>query len=259
MSEQREHDDGQATRACSPIPAAEEGLASRLCNPLEIRALLKQFALAAVPLTLHAGDAPQPVVGRVLRLDVKAGTFSFGDGSAGTVGNPPSLAGRKLFVASQAGARLQFAIDSPVVLAEDERAGYIVPFPEQVLKLQRREFNRLEAPLGRSYIATFSLDGRTHEIHLYDLSLGGVGLRTTPQDAEPLHVGRILPQVKVEFGTAGVFVVDIEIRLRRAFSSGLLGEQVHIGCRMLNLNPASKARLRSLLARLEREHSLANG
>lgn len=245
-----DYDDEQAVWACAPIPAADEPFATRLDKPLEIRTLLKQFALSAQPLTLHAGSAMQPVIGRVLRLDPQAGTFHFG---CQPDGEP--AADRKLFVTSHGGAKLQFAIDEPILPVSTARGGYVVPFPLQILRLQRREFNRLEVPLGRSFVASFALDGRDYQIHLYDLSLGGVGLRTAPHDAEALYVGRVLRQVQVQFGSVGVFVTDLEIRLRRAFNSGLLGEQIHIGCRMLNLSPASKARLRSMLTSLEREQA----
>jgi len=94
-----------------------------------------------------------------------------------------------------------------------------------------------------------------YEIPLYDFSLGGVGLRAAPAEAPALRAGRRLSKVRLELASDLALTVDLEIRLCRPFRSFLLGEQVQIGCRFVNLSAAMQTTLKGALAQLENRRS----
>ncbi|MBM3114692.1 flagellar brake protein [Jeongeupia naejangsanensis] len=220
----------------------------RLHERARIAGILKQLALTAVPVTVHFDEGRQRVLCRVIRIDPVSGIFSFNTTQAETPTGPCC------FVTSLEGAKIQFVVPDLMQPAAGEP--WIAAFPLELIRVQRREFARLDAPLGRQYAASFVLDGQTYEANLYDLSQGGVGLRTTPQCAAPLIIGSVVPQVRMELGRDGALVVDLEIRMRRTFYSNLLGEQVHYGCRMVNVSTAASVKLKQLLASLENERQL---
>jgi Predicted glycosyltransferase len=87
-------------------------------------------------------------------------------------------------------------------------------------------------------------------LQLYDFSAGGIGMRAHPRDTIGLYVGRKLSRVRLELGPDKVMIADLEIRLSRTFRSFLLGEQVQIGCRFLNLTDAMQDELKALLDNL---------
>ena len=75
-------------------------------------------------------------------------------------------------------------------------------------------------------------------------------MRARKPDTIGLYVGRKLSRVRLELGPEKVIIADLEIRLSRSFRSFLLGEQVQIGCRFLNLSAAMQEELTLLLIHL---------
>jgi c-di-GMP-binding flagellar brake protein YcgR len=157
-------------------------------------------------------------------------------------------AGAATLVASLGGnAKLQFELD------QDWRgqpgAPHLVDatFPASCLVLNRRTAQRLETPVGVNYTASFTSLGRSYQLQLRDFSMGGVGLHATPDQATGLRVGKKLEGVRLELGPALVVTADLEIRLMRPFRTFLLGEQLQIGCRFLNLSPQVEQTLSRLV------------
>jgi c-di-GMP-binding flagellar brake protein YcgR len=115
---------------------------------------------------------------------------------------------------------------------------------------------RLETPLGVYYpTASFAMNGKQYELQLYDLSIGGVGIRCAPGDAAGLRVGRQLQNVLLKVGPGSEITCDLEIRLVRRFRSFLAGPQVHIGCQFMNLSPQIQGELNRIFERMANTHS----
>jgi c-di-GMP-binding flagellar brake protein YcgR len=82
---------------------------------------------------------------------------------------------------------------------------------------------------------------------LYDFSVGGVGLRCAKRDARGLIKGRQLVDVRLDLGPDTVIVTDLEVRLTRSYRSFLLGEQLHVGCKYMNMLPETERTIAKLL------------
>ena len=143
--------------------------------------------------------------------------------------------GHTLFVATRPGAKLQFSLDAEWSADEGRQACLHADLPAELVRLQRREFHRIEAPLGHSYTAEFMLDGQPRQLFVSDVSLGGVGLRGSPREIGSLRVGTRLRRVHIELAQGQTLLADLEVRLCRPFRSYLLGEQVHVGCRFVDM------------------------
>ncbi|WP_431265607.1 hypothetical protein ACQ859_09780 [Roseateles chitinivorans] len=115
---------------------------------------------------------------------------------------------------------------------------------------ERRGMPRRDVPLGPAVRVEFMLLGRARSLNVDDVSLGGLGLRGTVEEGRGLFLGQKVPQARVMVGDQLVLAADLEVRIRRSFRSFLAGEQVHIGCRFLGLNPLAEAELQRLLAQL---------
>ena len=98
-----------------------------------------------------------------------------------------------------------------------------------MLQLQRRRHQRLSVPLGQNYSASFMFGRRRCELDIDDLSIGGVALRGTRQEAAMLFMGRVLPKVSLYMADGTVLQADLKVRSRRSYRSFLLGEQVLVG------------------------------
>ncbi len=115
---------------------------------------------------------------------------------------------------------------------------------------ERRSTPRRDVPLGPAVRAEFMLLGRFRSLHVDDVSLGGLGLRGSIEEGRGLFLGQRIAQARVMVGDQLVLVADLEVRIRRSFRSFLVGEQVHIGCRFLGLDPRAEAELQRMLSQL---------
>ncbi|MDC8759959.1 flagellar brake protein [Janthinobacterium fluminis] len=227
--------------ATDPIPPGAKP--HHMSDPWDIGEALARLAEGGDAVTIYPADGVAPVMARILSVDEELPHFvvELNDGSF----LPP---GSATFVAWVHSAKLQFTLSSGWVAQDGQPTLLPADFPAECLVLERRESARLEAPLGVYHVAAFVLEGRPYELQLYDFSIGGVGMRAHPRDTVGLYVGRKLSRVRLELGPEKVMIADLEIRLSRSFRSFLLGEQVQIGCRFLNLSPALQEELKQLLA-----------
>ena len=197
----------------------------------DIGETLSNLAGSGEPLTIYAASIAEPILARIDSVHPEEPHFTLD--VAGDVAMPR---GRATFVAALGGnAKLQFELESEWTAAPGQPNLVPAVFPEVCLVLNRRAAPRLDTPVNGNYAAAFSLMNKPFELPLCDYSIGGVGLRATPEQAAQLYLGRKLKRVRLQLGPALAIVADLEIRLLRPFRSFLLGEQVQVGCSIDNI------------------------
>jgi c-di-GMP-binding flagellar brake protein YcgR len=160
--------------------------------------------------------------------------------------------GKAVFAASLGGnAKIQFDLDANWSVVPGRPQVVELPLPETCQVLNRRRESRLESPLGGSYGARFTILGKPFELPLYDFSLGGVGLRATPDQAYEFYVGKKLEGVELEIGPSLSITADLEVRLLRPFHTFLLGKQVQVGCRISNISMQMQQRLERAVSKVQ--------
>lgn len=215
----------------------------QLSDGWEIASALRSVLQRSEWLTLYSPGLDTPCWARLTALDAENGSFSFATELA-----LPFSDEALLFVADQQGVKLQFEARRRAGSLAEGR--YDAAIPAVLVRIQRRRFVRIETPLGLPFQALFKLAGRSLEMGVDNLSLGGVALRATPGDARLLYVGRKLSRVWLELGQDEAVRVDLEVRSCRPWSSFLLGEQYLIGCRFLDHDEAVRTSVRLALAEL---------
>ena len=132
------------------------------------------------------------------------------------------------------------------------------PIPTSILRLQRREFFRLEPPLTQPIhckLATKSATGatQTFEFVLADISGGGVCLIVPTELAENFQRDALFQQCRLEIPGEGVIQVNLRVRkcIEMSDRSGL--HSLRIGCEFANLPGARLAFIERYITRIERE------
>ena len=198
------------------------------------------------PVSMYAAGSRQAVLGRILSVDPELPHFVMELNDGQTL--PP---GSVTFVAWLRNAKLQFRLSDPAWRSLPGTPALIpMTFPDTCEVLNRRASERVETPLGANFTASFVVNGAPYELQLYDFSLGGVGLRCAKRDAKGLIKGRKLVDVRLELGPETVIVTDLEVRLTRSYRSFLLGEQLHVGCKYMNMAPETERAIASLLDKI---------
>lgn len=230
--------------AIDPIPATAKS--HDMTSEDDIGDALTLLAASGDAISMYAAGSRQVILGRILSVDPELPHFVMELNEGETL--PP---GKVTFVAWLRTAKLQFTLTSKAWNPEKGKP-HLIPmiFPETCAVLNRRSSERLETPLGAHFMATFVMNGNPYELPLYDFSVGGVGLRCSKSDAKGLIRGRKLQDVRLDLGADTVIVCELEIRLTRAYRSFLLGEQLHIGCKFVNLAPEMESKITGLLDKM---------
>lgn len=172
--------------------------------------------------------------------------------------NLKALAAPKHFcVTSLDKVRVQFILRGLVETEFGGRPAFRAALPEEVLRLQRREFYRLELPVMRPLYCRMPIplpEGKLalHEAQVLDLSCGGVGL-SAPREPLPFAAGMRFADCRLELPEVGFITATIEVRhlfevtlrngtrLRRA------------GCAFLDLPGPQMTLIQRYIIKVERE------
>ncbi|UXY16787.1 flagellar brake protein [Chitiniphilus purpureus] len=242
------------------ISEAEDIGRFQLSNPLEIGAVLRQLQSRGDFLTVHFARGQQLLLTRLLQVDVPSRTFCFD--WAGQEGLNRALLGsdRNVCVAAPDGVKVQFVIGRPREARVDGKPAFISGFPQDLVKLQRREFFRIETPMASPFLGRLMLaGGQRLQLQLHDLSLGGIGLWASAAEAQLLPRGLHLQEAVIELGSTGSIEVDLEVRSHRVMTTRSGEERFHIGCCFINLTRIGEATVQRLMAQLERERKALTG
>ena len=214
-----------------------------MCDPFDIGETLHSLAESGEPLTIYPNSVREPLLARIASVDPEEPHFTLD-----LAGDLPIPTGRATVVAALGGnAKLQFELDAGGGALPGQKNRVPAVFPETCLVLNRRAAPRLDTPVNGNFAATFAILCKQFELPLCDYSIGGVGLRATPDQAKDLYLGRKLKSVRLQLGPALAITADLEIRLLRPFRSFLLGEQVQVGCAIENIEMQMQQHLERLV------------
>lgn len=241
-----------------PIGADVDTRPFRVTDPHYIAMALQALADDGDLVCLHPSAGEPSLPGRITEVRPQAGQFVVEIEVKGARAPQPQP-GSVLLVAMPLGIALQLRTSGHWA---DTLPGaplqLVAALPDHIIHLQRRRFPRLETPLGQPFRAEFMLYGETFSMGVDDVSIGGLGLRASAHEGRLLMPSQQLRRVRVELGHGATpLVVDLEVRSRRAFRSFLAGEQLHFGCRFLDLTPADHGELQLRLDRLDAERTRA--
>jgi len=137
------------------------------------------------------------------------------------------------------------------------RPAFRCALPEEVLRLQRREFFRLVLPILRPLLCRMSISVPDAEPFLYnasvfDISAGGVGI-SAPPETVPFSTELVIPGCRVELPETGT--VTGTLRVRSLFEIQLKsGARVRrAGCEFINLPGSMQTLIQRYIIRIERE------
>jgi len=137
----------------------------------------------------------------------------------------------------------------------EDYVAFRVPWPEAVLRMQRRESYRL--PLSATATATLlpgaDADGRT--LRVLDLSAGGLALAVPDDAIHGFQPGTRLPPCRLQLGDAEPVPVAVEVAWTAR--DGVRGNTAwwRAGCRFAELPAALEQQLMQYIFRIERQRN----
>lgn len=226
-------------------------------NPLEIGVQLRNLVNRGDFLTAQYKGGQ--LVTRILDVDVRERTFIFDWGALAEQNRGLIAAQRCTFHAQPDGVRVEFATSAPRETRFEGRPAFEAQFPEVLFYVQRREFFRVDAPVIDPYICAGHLpDGGRFRFELHDLSLGGVGMRTTDARVANLPMGCVLQDCELTLGSPSTISLDLQMVSLRAVELPNGTQRYQLGLRFVMLPGNAENTLQRLITQLEmKRRSLA--
>lgn len=244
--------------AAAPSPLVREpGEYDRfmLRNPAETLPLLRALCERVAQITVFFNEGQDMLLTTLAAVVPDRVILDHGPDAAM---NRKALAADRLFcVTTLDKVRIQFILRGLVQVEHEGQPAFRAAPPNEVLRLQRREYYRLVTPIMNPLACHMPLplpDGstRTHAANVFDISCGGLGL-AAPDAGLPLAVGMDFPGCRLELPEVGE--VAGTLRVRSLFDIMLKsGARVRrAGCEFIGLPGTMTTLIQRYIIKIERE------
>jgi flagellar brake protein len=220
-------------------------------NPLEVGVQLRNLVNRGDFLTLQYRGGQ--LVTRILDVDVRERVFVFDWGAVADQNREVLTSQDCQFHAAPDGVRVEFTTGNPRETKFEGRPAFEADFPDVLFYMQRREYFRVDTPVLEPCVCRGTLpDGNTFRFEVHDLSLGGLGLRTTDDRVEQLPMGAALHDVELDLRSQGRLTIELGLVSLRFLDVPPNGaRRYHLGFRFLTLPGAAENTLQRYITHLE--------
>jgi c-di-GMP-binding flagellar brake protein YcgR len=222
-----------------------------LRDRLEIVSLLRRLQASREPVTLIP-DGQEYVPSTLLAVNPDLDELVFDCVRDANANRRLVQAKEVTLVASLDGIKLQLSIHGPDATVFEGRPALRLRFPQEMLRLQRREYYRVPASLTCEMAVECGESVRVLEMRVADLSLGGAALVT----ANPLvqfRTGQLLRKCHIGLGDLGSLLLTLEVKSVCESATRNGGRHLRIGCEFEAMPGAQQAIVSRYIGQMERE------
>ncbi len=221
----------------------------------QILQLLQDLITHRGLITDHTGGG-HSFMTAVLKVDEERGRVVL-DPSPDPQANRRALAAPRLTCVTQLdGIRIQFPL---VGLGEGQdkgRPALFAPLPAEMLRLQRREFYRLQVPLAHELSCLLKAEDLARKpvevsARVIDIGAGGVAV-VVPTGAAEFVIGGTLPACRLALPDGEPIELDLEVRNLNRQTQRNGTEQLRVGLRFAALPRAADTRIQRYIFKTER-------
>ena len=176
-----------------------------------------------------------------------------------------ALAAKRLTVSCLLGqVKIQFRLSGVSMTAHGGKPALMAPMPQELLRLQRRDFFRIDTPLTRPWrCRMFRQQDQERvlfaELPLRDISGGGLCLAGPIDLAERFALGEIFSGCQLAIPDEEVFDIHLRITEISRFETSSGDWQMRLGCEFIHLSRMRQGLIETYVTRLERERIARGG
>lgn len=173
--------------------------------------------------------------------------------------NRKALASEKLtFIATHEKVKIQFTVKRLSSTEYRGREAFRAAIPDELLRLQRREFYRLTTPVAhplRCAIPVRLADGTktTFETTVVDISGGGLAVVTPPPEGAEFETDHLFENCRIELPEVGTVLATLRVRNVFEFTLRNGSKSRRAGCQFIDLPGHMLTLIQRYIIRVERE------
>lgn len=229
----------------------------RVESDLEIRSVLRSVQRHTVLVRMYMhGHPDQSILTTVLDLDEERKRVVV-DCAPDSELNERLLKASSIEFDTQVNqVSIQFSADGLQADAHDGLPAFSFPYPQSLRRIQRREYYRVEIPVGEPVSCTIPIveadkPPRRVVVRLKDISAGGLAVLDT-ENMLPHESGHTFRDVRLTLPEVGEAVVDLEVLRVHAVELPSAKKIIELGCKFVNIPNSTTLSIQSYIGRLER-------
>lgn len=230
-----------------------------LSNPREISFYLNLLAKRGSLVTAHIDAGKLFFLTAILAVDEEKGEILIDPAQAETLNSAARVAHQMTLIAKLDHVKIQLRLPGLRESERDGRRALSTDIPRTMLRLQRREFFRLEPPLGSPVGCLVAFDNptsgnaKTFEPKVADISGGGISLTAPTSLADACQPETLFKDCRLDLPGEGVLLVNLRVKKMVEISANTGIHTLRIGCEFVGLPGTRLAMIERYIARIERE------
>lgn len=234
-----------------------------LDQPQEIRYYLAQLAKQSELISAYLDDGQQSFLTTLLSIDMDTGDLFFDPPQSPEQSVAAQAARQITLIARLERVKMQFRVAGLFAASHDERPALKAAPPSMLLRLQRREYFRLEPPGGTHIHCGITVENRTtgarsHDLPVLDISGGGVSLQAPIGLLDDLEPGSIFRDCRLDIPDECVLQINLQVRKVVEISSARGPHTLRVGCAFVGVPAMRLATIERYITRIERERTARN-
>lgn len=181
--------------------------------PTEIMTVLRGLRDRAAQITIFFNEGKDLLLTMVVALADDHLILDFG--ADAEINRKAVGAAKHYCVATLDKVRIQFILKDFSQVSHEGRPAFRAQLPEEVLRLQRREFYRLTTPVAHPLKCLMPLPEpggglHLHDANVFDISGGGMGV-SLPPDNIPFAAGMLFPNCRIDLPEVGIVTCNVKV------------------------------------------------
>jgi flagellar brake protein len=218
----------------------------------EIERILREVMDNKTIVSLYGENATQFLRSTLVEVEPKQGFLLFEQGI--DMAMNAALLGSKecTFTSTHEHVHIQFSSQQMMSDKHGQEAVFRVPMPVEILRMQRREYYRLETSVMNPVKCLINIPGGLLNTMVVDISICGVGVLAYPEEGV-LKIGETFHGCRITLPGIGEFAIGLsvcttfEIILKN-------GRRAHrVGCSFIDLPPSVETAIQRYIIQVDRE------
>ncbi len=229
-----------------------------LSSRMEILYILRTLQKRGCMSTVHFDNGQSFFLTWILEVSDDGNTLVLDVGADPAINEKALKSPRLIVTANLDRIKTQFRLHNLERINFEGRTAFRAALPEEILRLQRREYFRVVTSLVHPVyclIPAHTEEGVALKMHLplLDISGGGISLKCPLRQAGMLKTGSFCQDCRLELPEDGI--VPVTLSVRSAYSHATTGHDqfMRIGAEFVSLSANHLATIQRFITRLERE------